>query len=322
MAKGRDHREENILSSLQVVPFEELKIGECVGGGGFGQVFKGIFCGNTIAVKKLLLKSISSELHKDFVNEATIMAKCRHPNIVEFYGVSFHSDENYLLMQYLANGSLYRLLSEREKEIPWTTRWNIASDITSGLSYLHSQNIIHRDLKSMNILLDQNFRAKITDFGLAKIKIVTTSTLTNVTRPGTIRWNAPELFQFSQAKETMKSDIWSLGMVFWEIASRRLPFSDILEDMRVMFFIAQGAKQEIPSDTPKELSEIILECWSLDSEKRPAAPSILSKLASVEQKPANSSNVNYVHLFLPTDFTKGSLPRSRPGTFLFKNNLL
>ncbi len=102
-----------------------------------------------------------------------------------------------MVMEYLPKGSLYQVLHDSKETLPWNPiRWDIAIDVGKGLSYLHSQNIVHRDLKSLNVLLDDQYRAKITDFGLAKIKLETNSTTTKTKQGmGTTRWRAPELFK-------------------------------------------------------------------------------------------------------------------------------
>ncbi len=126
-----------------------------------------------------------------------------------------------------------------------------------GLSYLHLQKIIHRDLKSLNVLLDNQYHAKITDFGLAKIKLESNSTSTKTKQGmGTTRWRAPELFK-RNVSPNVASDVYSYGMVLWEIASRQLPFSDASDDVTVMGWIKDGEQEKLPTDCPESYGSLV-----------------------------------------------------------------
>lgn len=163
----------------------------------------------------------------------------------------------------------------------WSRRWTISIDTARGLNYLHSNNIIHQDLKSANILLDKDWKAKISDFGLSKIKIATATTKPNIqskkSTAGSLRWRAPETFK-KGAKKTMSSDIYSFGMTLWEISSRKIPYFEESEDAIIIMQIQQGEKDEIPVDTPKSFSQIIEKCWQTNPEDRASAKSILEDL--------------------------------------------
>jgi sterile alpha motif and leucine zipper containing kinase AZK len=165
-------------TSLQTIPYSSLKIGDLLGHGGYGDVYKAIWHGSEVAIKQLHLKTLPTHLKEEFEHEAQVMAQCQYPNIINLYGIVTETGHHALVMEYMPKGSLRGVLNDKSQELSWETRWLIAIDIAKGLSYLHSKNILHRDLKSLNILLGNDYHAKICDFGLAKIKLESSSTST------------------------------------------------------------------------------------------------------------------------------------------------
>lgn len=274
--KSNDREEKH----LEIISSTKLEIGELIGSGGYAEVFQGKWQGIEVAIKKLNVKKLPHNLEQDFKNEAYILANCRHPSIVGLFGICLEPNCYSIVLEYLPKGSLYSILHDSRIEISWNpTCNNIILDIVRGLNYLHCKDkpIIHGDLKSMNILLDNNFRAKITDFGLAKIKTATSTVSTINKKMGSIRWNAPELFK--NASKSEETDIYSFGMVVWEIVSKKLPFSEIEEDMMVAIKIMGGNNhQSIPEVCPNFISELILKCWNNNPKDRPSTGTILDIL--------------------------------------------
>ena len=212
------------------------------------------------------------------------MAQCQFPNVVPLYGVCEEAGHYAMVMEYLPKGSLYHVLHDSKEILPWNpVRWTIAEGVVKGLSYLHEQKIIHQDLKSLNVLLDAQYHAKITDFGLAKIKLESSSTSTKTKQGmGTTRWRAPELFKRG-ANPNFTSDMYSAGMVLWEIASRKLPFSDAADDATVISWIKEDGEQEnIPSDCPKAYGELVQSCWNKEANQRPSAKAIAQQLNAIK----------------------------------------
>jgi len=165
--------------------------------------------------------------------------------------------------------------------------------MASGLAFLHQEHIVHRDIKSLNVLLDQSYRAKLTDFGLSKVKTETKSqsmaTQTSKDAVGTIAWMAPELFE-RRAIYTQKSDIYSLGITFWELASRKIPFADASNPSLIPSWVSKGDREEIPKDCPQKLASLIAACWEGSPDKRPDADNVVTYL---------KSDVNDFAQFLP-----------------------
>ncbi len=251
-----------------------------IGNGSYGDVYHGQWLGTEVAIKQLQLKTLPETLAKQFEQEVLIMQQCQFPNIVRLYGVCTEPGHYAMVMEYLPQKSLRHRLQD-DKEFSWTQRWQVAVDMAQGLAYLHSRKILHRDLKSLNILLDANHHAKISDFGLAKVKLEINSSSSKVNKTsGSVRWQAPELFK-RNASPTPATDVYSLGMILWEIAARQLPFNDAANELTAMGWIKDGEQEKIPADCPKALAEIIQACWAAP-EKRPTAQDIVTRLKQAQ----------------------------------------
>lgn len=273
---------ENFFNTLHRISWNNIKLGKCQGNGSYGKVYQAQWQGTQVAIKKLHLEELTEELKKSFEQEITIMHTYRYPHIVQLYGICQEVEHYALVMEYMEKGSLRRLLSDEMQNLTWLKRIKIALDIGRGLHYLHSQNIWHRDLKSANILIDSQYQAKISDFGLAKIKLETSSMSSkpNVSSVGSVRWKAPELFK-RKAMYTSACDIYSYGMVLWELTSGTIPFADANDDATVISFIKDGEQEEIPKDCPAELDQLIKACWSVNPQERPTAANIVTALEAI-----------------------------------------
>jgi ankyrin repeat protein len=261
------------------IPFDALTISsETLGSGGFGIVYRGQYNFVDVAIKCLHAHRFSETALEEFKTESLIMGGMNHPHVMKPMGACFEPGHYSLVMELMPKGSLHDLLRSK-KDIPWTIRVQIATDISSGLAYLHSQKIIHRDLKSMNVLLDGSLHAKISDFGLAMVKLETQSTTQiGAKAAGTTRWMAPELFKRG-SKCTYESDMYSFGMVLWELASRQFPYADG-NDMQAMGWIKDGEKETIPADCPPEMAQVITDCWKTNPAERPSSAATSKTLST------------------------------------------
>ncbi|XP_059103844.1 interleukin-1 receptor-associated kinase 4 [Peromyscus eremicus] len=192
--------------------------GSRMGEGGFGVVYKGCVNNRTVAVKKLgaMVEISTEELKQQFDQEIKVMAKCQHENLVELLGFSSDSDDLCLVYAYMPNGSLLDRLSclDGTPPLSWHMRCKIAQGAADGISFLHENHHIHRDIKSANILLDKDFTAKISDFGLARASAKFTQTVMTSRIVGTTAYMAPEALR---GEITPKSDIYSFGVVLLEL---------------------------------------------------------------------------------------------------------
>lgn len=184
------------------------------------------------------------------------MESLRHPNIVMFLGASTRFPNLAIVLEYCANRSLWSVLQNKAIALSWEDRKRIALEISLGMNYLHSFStpIIHRDLKSLNILLDECFRAKIADFGWTRLK---GDKMTN--KIGTFQWMAPEVINGEVYTE--KADVFSYAIILWEIAAREPPYKNIMGTKVSIDVIKYDLRPEIPKSTPEVFAKLIKRCW-------------------------------------------------------------
>ncbi len=265
------------LLPLQHIAWNTLKLGSSLGRGSYGDVCQGQWQGVPVAIKQLHVQTLSTALSADFEREAKIMAQCQFPHVVRLYGVCLEAEHTAMVMEYMPKGSLYQVLQDKNEPLPWEpVRWTIAIDIGKGLAYLHHQRkIVHRDLKSLNVLLDNYYQAKISDFGLSKIKLensyATAQHSSSVV--GTLRWLALELAHDwivgKRLNHTFVSDVYSYGMILWEIVSRQIPYAMVESQHTIPHAIIKG-KEKIPDDCPRGYKRVIEACWADSTERKDA----------------------------------------------------
>lgn len=268
-----------VINSKDFTLIEEKKYE--LGEGGFGKVFKGTWknCMKPVAIKKFFVKWEENADHKEIANEIRIMGSQNCPNLVQLYGYCLNP--YCLIMEYMPQGSLYKLLRSG-KALNVNIKINIAYGMAKGLAYLHAKNIIHRDIKSLNVLIDDNFEAKLGDFGIAKVKGgQKTSTHSTKAALGTTNWMAPELFT-KKNSISKASDVYSFGITLWELVSHELPHKDIELPGAVIAHVIGGGKDPIPAGCDPKLSTVIEACRTKEPELRPDAEAVVDFFASKE----------------------------------------
>nr|XP_028565739.1 mitogen-activated protein kinase kinase kinase 11 [Podarcis muralis] len=267
--------------------FRDLRLEEVIGVGGFGKVYRGSWKGELVAVKAARQDpdediSTTSERVRQ---EARLFAMLQHPNIIALKAVCLREPNLCLVMEYAAGGPLSRMLAGRR--IPPHILINWAVQIAHGMQYLHCEAIvpvIHRDLKSNNILLAEYVddgdvsgkTLKITDFGLAREWHKTTK----MSAAGTYAWMAPEVIKSSTFSRG--SDVWSYGVLLWELLTGEVPYRGI-DGLAVAYGVAVNKLTlPIPSTCPEPFARLMAECWEQDPHRRPTFASILSQLTVLE----------------------------------------
>ncbi len=291
-AFNQESAEKGVLVSCQI-DYKDLQLGKELGRGSFGIVYKGTYKFAPVAIKQLQIDSLSFEAQEEFQKEAETMAQLHYPNIVHFYG--YCSVPRCLVMEYMPKGSLFSVLQDKTQAlVDWNIRIRIAVDMVSGLAFLHSKAILHRDIKSLNVLLDGENKAKLTDFGLSRVKNETKSqtSLNRKDAVGTLPWMAPELFK-RKAVYTQKSNIYSLGMTFWELASRKIPYIEDSQEA-ISTFVREGEREDIPKDCPQKFAYLIQQCWAGSSEARPTASNIAKFITTDAKTLEETSSKNPV----------------------------
>jgi serine/threonine protein kinase len=258
-----------------IIPREDFTIGEILGKGGFGAVYRGMWHGEPVAIKQLLEQKLTPALEQDFRNEAGIMVQLRHPNIVYLYGIS--TKPYSMVMEFMSNGSLHSVLHSNQR-LSWSLRYRISLDVAKGLAFLHRKLVLHRDLKSLNVLLDENCKAKLSDFGLSKIKLTSSDTYQSAGIAGTLQWIAPELLADDTRKYTQPCDVYSYGMLLWEILSRSIPYQDISNRALIPMRVIQGRREKIPAGSPASLATLTQQCWTQSPDDRPTMVTVVQAL--------------------------------------------
>lgn len=251
---------------VQKIDASEIRFIKVVGKGSFGVVHKGIWRGNNVAVKRIETESERKALRV----EVHQLSRVSHSNIVKLYGACLDEQQNpiCLVMEYAEGGSLYNVLHGRPQRrytaghaISW------ALQCACGVSYLHSMKpkaLIHRDLKSPNLLLVLGGKLlKICDFGTA---CDISTYMTN--NKGSAAWMAPEVFEGSQYTE--KCDVYSWGIILWEVLSRRKPFSESGTAFRILWEVHKGSRPPRIQGCPRPVEEIMTRCWDKDPNLRPS----------------------------------------------------
>lgn len=260
------------------IDYKELEFNETLGKGSFGTVYHGSYLHTDVAIKVLNKRRYSAEAKAEFEKETEIMARLRSGSIVQFFGCCL--DPYCIVMEYMPRGSLHKILHSKQ-DLSWEIRIKIAIDIACGLNFLHHEDILHRDVKSSNVLVNNEFGAKLSDFGLSKIKTETMKSGSKAV--GTLAWMAPEL---AKGPCTKASDVFSLGVTLGEIASREKPFKALKGKNRlsIPLLIMKGERDEIPKDCPPKLASLILSCESGNPEQRPTANEVVLYLKSDKDK--------------------------------------
>jgi len=255
------------------INYSEITWDKKIAQGAFGEVWRATWAGTVVAAKKILKTEIGDSDLAEFSQEILLMSKLRHPNIVQFLGACLEP-EICLLTEYFERGSLFDVLAKRDVEIDWARKLQIIYDITSGFVYLHTRNppVIHRDVKSMNVLVTKDWKCSVADFGLTKIKDKAMLS----TRCGSPAWSAPEVLRGEPYDE--KADVFSYGIVLWEVITRSPPY----RGMNPMQVIGQVAYQRpslrppIPNDCPViGLIDLTTRCWDDNPATRPTFPQAL-----------------------------------------------
>ncbi|XP_035240538.1 LOW QUALITY PROTEIN: mitogen-activated protein kinase kinase kinase 9 [Anguilla anguilla] len=286
---GEDYADYPVPSlHLLEIDFSELTLEEIIGVGGFGKVYRALWRGTEVAVKAARRDPDEEEGQtlESVRQEAKLFAMLRHPNVMALLGVCLREPHLCLVMEYARGGSLNRALSGRR--IPPHALVDWAVQIARAMRYLHCQAIvpiIHRDLKSSNILILEkveredlsNKTLKITDFGLAREWHRTTK----MSAAGTYAWMAPEVIRSSTFSKG--SDVWSYGVLLWELLTGEVPFRGI-DCLAVAYGVAMNKLAlPIPSTCPEPFARLMEDCWNPNPHARPSFATVLDQLTAIEE---------------------------------------
>ncbi|CAF1344530.1 unnamed protein product [Rotaria sordida] len=316
----------SIEPNLRIIEEKDLQIGNLIGIGGFGHVHYGKFGDVDVAIKSAksltafnsieiptsykshddeTSDAVQKKLIEGLLHEARLFSNLRHRNIIQLFGVSpsISTRNLYLVMEYAYGGALNYLLERRKSGLYPNVFIQYAKQIADGMKYLHEEApeyIIHRDLKCSNILILEAIEnihndnellyktLKITDFGLARTQIQSSSTAT----AGTFPWMSPECIRNNEF--STKSDVWSFGVLLWECLTGEIPYKGF-DQMQVAFGIATNKYSlPIPSTCPEEFSQLMKDCWQLLPQDRPTFNQLYEKIDKIIETNYGNNQLNNI----------------------------
>lgn len=264
------------ITAHHTIAYYDLEFEAKIAEGSFGKVYRGKWDGQIVAIK-VFEGRLTEREEEQFSREVGIMKNLRHPQIVSFYGACVTEGKACIIMEYMEQGALSQLMINQN--LTPEQQKSLALDIAKGLQYLHKQGVLHRDLKSANILVNAKGTAKLADFGLAKAASM--SIQTTFQRSQALQYQAPECF-VRKGEYTAASDIYSFGAILWEIATGQ-NLSPVPKD--VSQYANIGEREIISPAIPTPLANLIKACWQLDATQRPAIQSVVIQLEAYQLRP-------------------------------------
>ncbi|GKV18233.1 hypothetical protein SLEP1_g28645 [Rubroshorea leprosula] len=281
---------EAISRGLQTIKNDDLEEIRELGSGTYGAVHHGKWKGSDVAIKRIKASCFAGRpsererLIADFWKEALILSSLHHPNVVAFYGIVRDGPDGSLatVTEFMVNGSLKQFLQKKDRTIDRRKRLIIAMDAAFGMEYLHGKNIVHFDLKCENLLVNmrdpQRPVCKIGDLGLSKVR---QHTLVSGGVRGTLPWMAPELLSGKSNMVSEKIDVYSFGIVMWELLTGEEPYADMHCASIIGGIVNNTLRPKIPSWCDPEWKALMEKCWASDPSERPSFSEISQKLRNM-----------------------------------------
>ncbi|CAK9882837.1 unnamed protein product [Sphagnum jensenii] len=278
------------ISNLETIKNADLEEMRELGSGTFGTVYHGKWRGSDVAIKRIKAScfagrpSEQERLIADFWREACILGQLHHPNVVAFYGVVRDGPGGTLatVTEYMVNGSLKQVLQKKDRTIDRRKRLLIAMDAAFGMEYLHGKNIVHFDMKCENLLVNMRDPhrpvCKVGDLGLSKVKH---QTMVSGGVRGTLPWMAPELLNGNSNMVTEKVDVFSFGIVMWELLTGEEPYASMHYGAIIGGIVNNTLRPKIPSWCDPTWKSLMERCWSADPADRPTFSVIASELRAM-----------------------------------------
>ncbi|KAJ8627015.1 hypothetical protein MRB53_020322 [Persea americana] len=288
------------------IDLSKLDIKNVIANGTYGTVYRGIYDGQDVAVKVLdwgedgiATDAETAALRASFRQEVAVWHKLDHPNVTKFVGASMGTSELKIplknpsidsrsdlparaccvVVEYLPGGTLKQfLIKNRRKKLAYKIVIQLALDLSRGLSYLHSRKIVHRDVKTENMLLDAHRTLKIADFGVARVEAQNPRDMTGET--GTLGYMAPEVLNGKPYNR--RCDVYSFGICLWEIYCCDMPYADLSFAEVSSAVVRQNLRPEIPRCCPSSFANIMRKCWDANAEKRPDMDEVVKLLEAID----------------------------------------
>ncbi|XP_042440864.1 serine/threonine-protein kinase STY46-like isoform X1 [Zingiber officinale] len=267
------------------IDFQLLKFGNKVASGSYGDLYRGTYHSQDVAIKVLRPERVNIDMQREFAQEVFIMRKVRHKNVVQFIGACTRPPKLCIVTEFMSGGSVYDYLHKQKGIFKLPALLRVAIDISKGMNYLHQNNIIHRDLKAANLLMDENEVVKVADFGVARVK-VESGVMTAET--GTYRWMAPEVIEHKPYDH--KADVFSFGIVLWELLTAKLPYEYLTPLQAAVGVVQKGLRPTIPKNAHPKLAALLEGCWKQEPTDRPDFSEILETLQHIAKEVGEESD--------------------------------
>ncbi|XP_032259769.1 tyrosine-protein kinase Fer isoform X1 [Halichoerus grypus] len=264
-----------------VLNHEDVTLGELLGKGNFGEVYKGILKDKTAVAVKTCKEDLPQELKIKFLQEAKILKQYDHPNIVKLIGVCTQRQPIYIIMELVSGGDFLSFLRKKKDEIKLKQLVKFSLDAASGMSYLESKNCIHRDLAARNCLVGENNILKISDFGMSRQEdggVYSSSGLKQIP----IKWTAPEALNYG--RYSSESDVWSFGILLWETFSLGVCPYPGMTNQQAREQVERGYRMSAPQHCPEDIFKIMTKCWDYKPENRPKFSELQKELTVIKRK--------------------------------------
>ncbi|XP_058725416.1 serine/threonine-protein kinase STY8-like isoform X3 [Vicia villosa] len=254
--------------------------------GSVSDLYKGTYINQDVAIKVFKNGSLNGNTQREFSQEIFILSNVQHKNVIKFIGAATKPNFHFVT-EYMSGGNMYDFLHIQKTILTLPSLLKVAIDVSQGVKYLHQNNIIHRDLKTANLLMDEKGQVvKVADFGVARLQdksgIMTAET-------GTYRWMAPEVIQHKPYNH--KADVFSFGIILWELLTRKLPYEDLSPLQAAVGVVHKDLRPEIPRDAHPKLVELLHWCWHKDPSLRPDFSEILKFLQHMNNMIAGKKKV-------------------------------
>ncbi|XP_021111513.1 tyrosine-protein kinase Fer isoform X3 [Heterocephalus glaber] len=264
-----------------ILNHEDVTLGELLGKGNFGEVYKGILKDKTAVAVKTCKEDLPQELKIKFLQEAKILKQYDHPNIVKLIGVCTQRQPVYIIMELVPGGDFLSFLRKKKDELKLQQLVTFSLDAAAGMFYLESKNCIHRDLAARNCLVGENNVLKISDFGMSRQEdggVYSSSGLKQIP----IKWTAPEALNYG--RYSSESDVWSFGILLWETFSLGICPYPGMTNQQAREQVERGYRMSAPQQCPEDISKIMMKCWDYKPENRPKFSDLVRELDIIKRK--------------------------------------
>ncbi|XP_004625462.1 tyrosine-protein kinase Fer isoform X1 [Octodon degus] len=264
-----------------ILNHEDVTLGELLGKGNFGEVYKGTLKDKTAVAVKTCKEGLPQELKIKFLQEAKILKQYDHPNIVKLIGVCTQRQPVYIIMELVPGGDFLTFLRKKKDELKLQQLVTFSLDVAAGMFYLESKNCIHRDLAARNCLVGENNVLKISDFGMSRQEdggVYSSSGLKQIP----IKWTAPEALNYG--RYSSESDVWSFGILLWETFSFGVCPYPGMTNQQAREQVERGYRMSAPQHCPEDISKIMMKCWDYNPENRPKFSDLVRELDVIKRK--------------------------------------